>query len=105
MLYYECRKVDFESADEYPGAQGNSGLWRRCKTPKSMTCAQSPVKQESLLASVGSPRPITAWGDVTNLARFNERFELGWQIWVETSFLGREYSRNERICLYPRLPT
>ena len=56
LLDSECRKAD-SSADKYPGARGNSGLWRRCKTPKSMTCAQSPTKQESSFVRMRSPCP------------------------------------------------
>jgi hypothetical protein len=39
-----------EQMDNYPGAQGNSGLWRMCMTPKAMPFAQRPEKQKSPFA-------------------------------------------------------
>src|SRR5882762_10475869 len=59
--------VDLVST-EYPGAQGISGLWRRCKTPMSMTCAQSPVKQERSFVRMRSPW-LLPWGDVTSFPK------------------------------------
>src|SRR4051794_6855336 len=76
MVCYECRKAEARErrkssllvahADQYPGAQGIRGLWRRCKTPKAMPFAQPPVKQECSFVRMRSPR-ISAWGDVTSV--------------------------------------
>jgi hypothetical protein len=44
-----------QQTDNYPGAQGKRGLWRQYKTPKSLTCAQLPTKQESPFVRMGSP--------------------------------------------------
>ncbi len=50
---------------DYPEAQGKLGLRRTRKTPKSMTCAQRPMKQECLLVRVGTSPAFRRGEDVT----------------------------------------